>query len=245
MTKTADIMGMPVRVNLADDFAKEKDIEEVFEYFRLIDKRFSTYKEQSEISKINDGRLRIEEASGEMKKILRLCEETKEETSGYFNIEKNGKIDPSGLVKGYAIWQAALILEKKKYKNFYVEIAGDGEVHGLNNGKVWKIGIENPFNRMEIIKVVGLSNKGIATSGNYIRGVHIYNPLSGKGAADIASVTVIGDNVYEADRFATAAFAMGEKGIVFLENKEGFEGYMVLKNKKAVFTSGFEKFVIS
>jgi len=245
MTKTADIMGMPVRVNLADDFAKEKDIEEVFDYFWLIDERFSTYKDGSEISKINKGLLKLNEASEEMKKVLRLCEETKEETKGYFDVEKNGKIDPSGLVKGYAIWQASLVLEKKGYKNFYVEIAGDGEVRGLNNGEVWRIGIENPFNRMEIVKVMGLSNKGIATSGNYVRGVHIYDPLSGKGVDDIASVTVIGDNVYEADRFATAIFAMGERGIVFLENKEGLEGYMVLKNKKAIYTTGFEKFVIS
>lgn len=245
MTKTADIMGMPVRVNLADKLAKEKDIEEIFDYFRIIDKRFSTYKETSEISKINNGLLKLDETSVEMKKILRLCEETKKETNGYFDIEKEGKIDPSGIVKGFAIWQAALILGKKGYKNFYVEIAGDGEVCGLNDGEVWKVGIENPFNRMEIIKVVGLSNKGIATSGNYIRGVHIYSPITGKGIDDIASVTVIGDNVYEADRFATAAFAMGERGIVFLENKKGLEGYMVLKNKKAIYTSGFEKFVIS
>ena len=244
MKKTADIMGMPVTVVIVDSVAKEEDIESIFAYLREIDRRFSPYKKTSELSKINRGEETKKNYSEEMKQILLLAEQTKQDTDGFFDITKpDSTIDPSGLVKGYAIHQAAEMLRGKGYKNFYVEIAGDIEAVGLNDQhKPWRVGIENPFNRKEIIKIVGLSDKGIATSGTYVRGLHIYNPHTKHHADDIASVTVIADNIYEADRFATAVFAMGEKGIEFLERQKGLEGYMVLKNKMGVMTSGFEEF---
>ena len=69
------------------------------------------------------------------------------------------------------------------------------------------------------------------------------NPKTKVAAAEIASISVIGPNVYEADRFATAAFAMGEKGIEFIEGLKGFEGYMIKNNQIAVMTSGFKKYL--
>jgi thiamine biosynthesis lipoprotein len=180
-----------------------------------------------------------------MRKILRLCEETKKETGGYFDINLNGKLDPSGIVKGYAIWQGSQMLKNKGYENFYIEIAGDIQTSGKNEKKEsWKVGIQNPFNLKEIVKVLKISNKGIATSGNYQRGKHILNPKTKIAADEIASITVIGSNVYEADRFATAAFAMGERGIEFIEKLKGLEGYMIKRDRKAVMTSGFERYVI-
>lgn len=244
MKKQAVVMGMPSIINVIDVGVTEEDINEVFAYFHYIDKKFSTYKEDSEISQINRGQLKEIEYSNEMRKVLKLCEETKEETGGYFDIKHNGVLDPSGIVKGYAIHQGSLMLKNKDLTNFYVEIAGDIHVFGKNEkGESWKVGIQNPFNLDEIIKIVRLSNKGIATSGTYQRGAHIYNPKEMKAAEEIASITVIGPNVYEADRFATAAFAMGEKGIEFIENRRGFEGYMIKKNKQAVLTSGFEDYL--
>lgn len=238
-------MGMPVSIQIVDTKASEKDIAEVFSYLRHVDDVFSTYKEDSQISKINNGSLLKENASEEVRRVLFLCEETKKQTNGYFDMERNGKIDPSGIVKGYAIHEAANILCDRGYKNFSVTIAGDTEVVGKNEiNEKWKIGIQNPFNTKEIIKVISVTDKGVATSGNYIQGQHIYNAITGKMADEIASITIVAANVYEADRFATAAFAMGEYGIQFIEGIPGIEGYMVTKDKKAVMTSGFEKFVV-
>lgn len=245
MIKTAVRMGMPVRIQVIDETALEKDIDEILKYFQHIDDVFSTYKSTSEISKINNGLIKEENASGEVKEVFDLCRKTEAETNGYFTVSINKKIDPSGIVKGYAIHNAAEILRKRGYKNFFVEIAGDAEVAGRNEkGELWKIGIQNPFSPEEIIKIVCISEKGIATSGNYIRGTHILNPISHQPADDIASMTVIGPNAYEADRFATAAFAMGEKGIQFIEGLKDFSGYMVTKDKKAIYTSNFEKYVL-
>lgn len=244
MKKHADIMGMPVTIHVIDASVTQEDINEVFSYFHFIDKKFSTYKKDSEISQINRGELKPPQFSNEMKKILALCEETKKETDGYFDINSNGILDPSGLVKGYALFQGSLILKNKGFQNFYVEIAGDIQVFGKNEKREnWKIGIQNPFDLDEIVKVIRLSDKGIATSGAYRRGGHIYNPKQEKEADEIASISVIGPTVYEADRFATAAFAMGERGIGFIENLKGFEGYMIKKDKTAVLTSKFEEYL--
>lgn len=236
-------MGMPVTVNVIDKNVTDEDINEVFSYFHYIDNKFSTYKKNSEVSLINKGKIQEKDFSNEMKEILFLCEKTKKQTNGYFDVNNNGVLDPSGIVKGYAILKGANILKSKGFKNIYVEIAGDIQVFGKDeNKRNWKIGIQNPFNLKEIIKVVNLSDKGIATSGNYIRRNHIYNPKSKNKNHDIVSVTIIGPNVYEADRFATAIFAMGEKGEEFLVMLNGFEGYIIREDKQAIYTKGFERY---
>src|SRR5258708_4688784 len=86
MKKNAIIMGMPATINIVDKEAKEKDIQKVFSYFQSIDQTFSTYKNTSEIAKINSGELQAHKWSTEMKHIFALSEETKTETDGYFDI---------------------------------------------------------------------------------------------------------------------------------------------------------------
>ncbi len=238
-------MGMPITVEVVDPSVTEADIDKVFAYFRAVDDIFSTYKEHSEISKINRGELRAEEYSDEMKTILALSEQTKQETRGYFDIQHNGIADPSGIVKGWAIFQAAHMLKKAGCTNFYIDAGGDIQVSGKKDGNPWRIGIRNPFNRKEIVKVLAVMDKGIATSGTAIRGQHIYDPhLLHTPLQDIVSLTIIGPNVYEADRFATASFAMGKRGINFIEQLPGFEGYMIDASARATFTSGFERYVL-
>ena len=243
MKDTKMIMGMPVTVEIVDE-ATDDDINVVFMYLEQVDKKYSPYKEDSELSKINAG-LPKKYWSKEMRSIVRLCEETKRLTDGYFDIYHNDKIDTSGLVKGWAIYNSYKLLKKRGFKNFYIEAGGDIQVLGEDNDhRPWSIGIRNPFNIDEIIKVVKVKNKGIATSGTYIRGDHIYNPNSSdKKVSNVKSLTVIGPNVYEADRFATAAFAMGDRGIGFIESLDGFDGYMIDDNQTATLTSGFLDYV--
>lgn len=244
MKQTRIIMGMPITVQVVGAKTDE-DIAAVFEYFTTVDARYSTYKPDSEISQINAG-LPESKWSAEMKSVLELCEQTKQATNGYFDIYHKGKRDPSGLVKGWAIHNAACLLARRGVKDFFIEAGGDIQVHGHSpENEAWKIGIRSPFNMDEIIKVVRLHGEGIATSGTYIRGQHIYNPRDKfQEIHDIVSLSVIGPNVYEADRFATATFAMGKNGIAFIEAQPALEGYMVDKNKVATYTRGFEKYVV-
>ncbi len=238
-------MGMPITIEVTDKEVTVKNLESIFDYFKSIDQRFSTYKETSEITKVNNG-LPESKWSSDMKLVMKLCEETKTLTNGFFNIHHNGKLDPSGLVKGWSIFNASNKLSKMNFKNYYIEAGGDIQVNGKFSLKTpWTVGIRNPFNIKEIIKIVTLSSEGIATSGTYIRGQHIYNPkLKNKIVDSIQSLTVIAKNVYEADRYATAAFAMGKTGIEFLDSTPGLEGYMVDSNMVATLTTGFNKYVL-
>jgi FAD:protein FMN transferase len=244
MQKTKILMGMPITIQIIDSKVSEEHLDLVFNYFKQVDQKFSTYKKDSEITMINEGKIRQEDASSEMTEILRLCEETKKATNEYFNIEHNGKLDPSGLVKGWAINNAARMLGKMGYTNFYVEAGGDIQTAGTNKtGKPWVIGIRNPFNREENVKIIKASNKGVATSGTYIRGQHVYNPKKpGDNLAEVVSLTVIGENIYEADRMATAAFAMGRDGINFIARLPKMAGYMIDKDARATFTPNFDQY---
>ncbi len=242
MKDTQILMDMPITVEVVDSHVTVNDIDSIFRYFSEIDDSFSTYKLTSEISKINRGEIKRENASYQMKKVLDLCDKTKKETNGYFNIERNKQLDPSGLVKGWAVYQVTKLLQKKGFKNFYVDAGGDIQVKGNNNGLPWTVGIRNPFKRTENVKVLEVEDRGVATSGTATRGQHIYNPFHPDNPiVGIVSITVVGPNIYEADRFATAAFAMEKKGIEFIENLKDFEGYMIDKEGIATMTNGFEK----
>lgn len=246
MKRTQIIMGMPVTVEIPDKAVAENMFDEVFSYFTYIDNVFSTYKDASEISAINRGERAEIDWSEDMKTVFALSEETKQLTDGYFDIvTKDGTYDPSGLVKGWAIWRAAELLTKRGVKNFYIDAGGDIQVSGKNSkGNLWRVGIQDPFsNKAQIVKTVYVGHEGVATSGTYIRGQHIYNPKNReKCITDIVSLTVVGPNIYEADRFATAAFAMGRDGIIFIEGRAGFEGYMIDSNGIATMTSNFKKY---
>src|ERR1035437_5395522 len=206
MKQTKWIMGMPITVFIADhsatEKAKESALKEVFDYFTYVDKTFSTYKEESEISRINRKEIKENEYSDDMKIVFALSEKTRLETNGYFNIvTPEGLYDPSGLVKGWSIYNAANIISKLGYKNFYVDAGGDIEARGKNsNDKIWSVGIRDPFSddKNQIVKTVFITNCGMATSGTYIRGQHIYNPHIGRvPLRELASITVIGPNIYE------------------------------------------------
>ena len=239
-------MGMPVILEVVDSGVTGQDLDSVFAYFEYVDRKFSTYKVESEISLINRHEITPEQSSEDMKAIFTLAEQTRQETNGYFDIVRNGICDPSGIVKGWAIYNAAEILRQAGFENYYVSAGGDIQVSGKNDqGQDWRIGIQNPFNTNEIVKVLSIQNRGVATSGTYVRGQHIYNPKnSDQSITGIVSLTVIGPNIYEADRFATAAFAMESVGILFIEELEGFEGYMIDRHGLATYTSGFERHVV-
>jgi len=242
---TRILMGMPITVEIVGAFNYDKNIDKIFSYFHSIDNIFSTYKPDSEISLINKGIITKEDFSLEMKEIMALSEETSETTDGYFDIiTPEGMYDPSGIVKGWAIKRASDILKEDGLTDFYIDAGGDIQTSGRNRkGGKWRVGIRNPFDNDQIVKVLELSGEGIATSGLYIRGDHIYNPKAyGLDIKNIPSITVVGVDVYEADRFATAAYAMGNSGVAFIESVGGIEGYVIDNRSVATLTSGFDRY---
>lgn len=240
------IMGMPIGLTVLDDQVRQADLDAVFAEFAAVDAQFSPFKDDSEVSRFNRGEIAECDLTPVMHEVLALCEKTKQETNGYFDIVRpDGAMDPCGMVKGWAIRNAARQLTDMGFENFCVEAGGDIQCHGVNDaGAAWTVGIRNPFNPDEIVKVLAPGSLGVATSGNYIRGDHIYNPHTGTyGSGDIVSLTVIGPDVLEADRFATAAFAMGREGIHFMERMSDFEAYEIDAHGVARMTGGLKKYV--
>lgn len=243
-------MGMPIEVEVLprsgqSPEAVQEAIDSVFAYLTNVDERFSTYKYTSEISQVNRGEIALENVSDQMKEVFALAEQTRKETNGYFNIRRpDGLLDPSGIVKGWAIRGAAARVVARGFMGYFINAGGDIAMGGTNDsGAAWAVGIRNPFKPNEIVKVVYPQGRGVTTSGSYERGAHIYNPHAPSLTLDeVVSITVIGPDVLEADRFATAAFAMGKKGIQFIEQLPGLEGYAIDKNGIATMTCGFEKY---
>lgn len=245
MKETRLLMGMPITVEVADNGVSEDDLEAVYGYLAYVDETFSTYKKTSEVSRLNRGELREDEYSEDLRTVLALSEETRRATGGDFTIWRGDACDPSGIVKGWAVRNAARILAERGFQNYSLDAGGDLQLAGMKDGALWRVGIRNPFNRAEHVKALSLTGRGVATSGTAIRGQHIYNPYhTGQPITEVVSITVIGPDVYEADRFATAAFAMGRMGAAFVEGLDGFEGYMIDAQGMATYTGGFERYVL-
>ena len=144
---------------------------------------------------------------------------------------KNLKINLSSIGKGFGIDLIGKKLNQLGIKNYLINIGGDILTKGHNKkNKNWIIGIENPNLKEKLIKdIVNLTNKGLATSGDYKnfftkdgkRYSHIINPKTGKPIMhSTKSVTVIHDNSMKADGWATALLALGSVDGLKIAEKE-------------------------
>jgi len=247
MRETRVVMGMPITVEIVD-CPSAGVVGGVFAYFEAIDRRFSVFRPDSEIMAFNRRRLARTEISASLREVLALADQTRRRTNGYFDVcRPDGLIDPSGIVKGWAIRNASRLIDAAGAKHYVIDAGGDIQSRGkAADGTDWKIGIRHPFNDQAIVKVVHPLGHGVATSGIYARGEHIYNPRRpDQPIVDIVSLTVIGSDVLQADLYATAAFAMGNEGIYFVEKMPQLEGYAIGMNGVATQTTGFAKFVVS
>jgi thiamine biosynthesis lipoprotein len=249
------IMGLPIGVDIRDEGVDPDVVHRVFDWFRWVDSTFSTYKQDSQISRLNRGVLTVEEADAQVKVVLERCEGLRAQTNGYFDIRTEHLpeplvtaegvvtsvgIDPSGLVKGWAVDRAAGILESSGARNFSVNAGGDVRVHGAAlPDSEWRVGIQHPIEQDKIAAVVGADDLAIATSGAYARGTHIVDPHTGKAPEGVLSVTIVGPELATADAYATAAFAMGHAGPMWTAQLFGYEAMTILKDHTIVSTRWF------
>jgi len=220
-------MGMAVTIEVPQ-LKNESVVKAAFDRLRAIDRQFSPYKKNSELSKYNRGELNELTLSPEMKFILHACRRAEEKTDGYFSAWYGDSCDPSGYVKGWAIAEAGRVLESKGQKTYSIYAGGDILCRSSSD-KIWKIGIQDPTDKQRILNKLSISNGAVATSGNYERGGHIINPKTKKPADEILSITVVGPDIISADVLATAAFAMGKKGIDFVKKQKDYEALAVTR----------------
>jgi thiamine biosynthesis lipoprotein len=217
MRKAWPVMGTVVSLEIPG--AKHKLFGDLAHLFEEIDARFSTYKKDSEVSQYALGALKPAQLSIELAGIIKQCKRFEKETAGYFSAQYSGRFDPSGYVKGWVIAQAGKLIEKNGHSTYCLGVGGD-ILAKSRNSKIWRIGISNPQNTKETVCALSLKDEAVATSGNYERGKHIYNPKTGKAADFWQSVTVISKDIIKADVWATAAFAMDDKAAAALVQQD-------------------------
>lgn len=237
-----EIMGMPVTVNIADGDADDAAVEEVFDDFSILDRTFSPFLIESEVSRINRGELAPADAGQLVTQAIDLCRMYERATEGYFSAWIGGRFDPSGLVKGWAVDRACSILDRYGYSDYFVDAGGDVQTRGRNtDGGAWRIGVRHPIERDKVACVVLASGLAVATSGTYEKGAHILDPHDGKPAEGLLSFTVAGPDILQADVYATAGFVMGVAGLEFVARSAGYEAFAIDRDLRAIYTIGFEK----
>jgi len=224
------------------DRTMRSELEGIVAWLHWVDATFSTYKENSEISRLRRGEVQVTQCCPEVSEILELCTQVHAQSGGCFDARAGGSLEPSGVVKGWAIERASLMLAETGFDNHCINGGGDIRVSGSpGNGSAWRIGITHPLALDSYCAVLEISDGAVATSGTYERGFHVIDPRNGRPATDTAALTVIGPDMTLADAYATAAMVMGPAAVPWLEGIGGHEGFVVDASGRATSTSGFDR----
>jgi len=220
------VMGTAISLDLADDLPMstlEELADMVFGWLREVDGRFSTYRDDSEVSRFGRGEVALADASEDLRFVLARCADLWGETDGYFDGYATGRLDPSGYVKGWSVQVASERLLAAGAPNHCVNAGGDIRLRGLSAaGRPWRVGVRHPWNPKATCTVVGGTDLAIATSGVYERGHHVIDPRKGTPARGLRSVTVVGPDLGTADAYSTAAIAMGAPGARWVGRRRGY-----------------------
>ena len=199
-----------ISVDVRDVPDGDAALDEMFDWLRWVDDTFSTYKEDSQISRLGRSEIRLNDCADDVVLVLEMCEAVRAATRGYFDAWASGTLDPSGLVKGWSVERASELLAARGMPRHCINAGGDVRVRGEPEPeRPWGIGVVHPFDRESLTIVVEGCDIAVATSGTAERGAHVYDPHTHTPATELASVTVVGPDLTYADAYATAAFAMG------------------------------------
>jgi FAD:protein FMN transferase len=230
------IMGLPVSVHVRghDPAAAEGAVAALFAELRRVDEVLSPYRDDSDLNRWERGELSPADADPMLAEVVRLCDEARERTEGWFDARglpdpRDGRprFDPSGLVKGWAAERAAGHLADRPGLGWCLNAGGDVLVHAPDDQPAWRVGIEHPDDPGRILRVVERRSGAVATSGSAHRGRHIIDPHSGRPATGRRAVTVTGPSLRWADIYATAAVAQGSGAPSWLPRTDGYQAVVV------------------
>ncbi len=213
-------MGTVFSIDVRAPGVEAATVSEAVRWLHWVDATFSTYRADSDISRLQRGTIALSDCAPEVAQVLVRCAELAEETDGYFDCRYAGALDPSGYVKGWAIERASDLLVAAGSVNHCVNGGGDVQCVGsAAPGRPWRVGITDPLRPGRLVGSVAGHRLAVATSGVAERGRHLIDPHLGRRPAAFASVTVVGTQLAEVDAYATAAFAMGERAVQWLHGK--------------------------
>jgi FAD:protein FMN transferase len=223
------VMGMPISLALrgrhASSVAADEAWQSVINQLREADEIFSTYRADSIIRRLDRGELTIEQCPPEVAEVIELGREAERVSDGAFSIrlptpDGRRRLDPSGVVKGWAAQRASQFLAGLDDTDFCLSAGGDIVCHtGDADRAAWRVGIEHPLDPTTLIAVVPIRSGGVATSGTAHRGGHLLDPRTGRQPSGVASVTVIAASLTWADIDATAAYVHGRDAVQWLQTR--------------------------
>jgi len=167
--------------------------------------------------------------------------------------EKGMRIGFGGIGKGYAAERAKYILQKEGIESGVVNASGDLTAWGYQpGGKSWTIGIASPQNLSLPFSSMSITDKAVATSGNYEKFVtidgkrysHTIDPKTGFPVSGIKSVTIICPNAEIADALATPVMVMGVKVGLEMINQLKDVACVIIDEDHKIYTSDNIKIVV-
>lgn len=234
------VLGTAVTIDLRTPAPHAEAVEATVRWLHEVDATFSTYRPDSAICRIDRGELRADRAPDDVQWVLARCETLRRETGGFFDARAGGALDPSALVKGWAVQCAADLLCVAGVTDLCLTAGGDVVTAGhAAPGRPWRIGIQHPEDPRAVAAIVEARDLAVATSGTYERGEHITDPHTGRPPRGVASVTVTGPDLGTADALATAAFAMGEAGPAWTLGLRGYAAMTILTDGRVLTTPRF------
>ena len=238
----APVMGTTVSIDVRDDAVESAVLEAALQTLRELDARFTTYRDDSEIRRLERGELALDDAHADVREVLAACAVLRAETDGAFDAWRSGSLDPSGYVKGWAAERAAGVLRDHGAQRFALNLGGDVVCAGeASPGTPWRVGVRHPADPSRMAFVLGVRNGGVATSGSYERGDHVVDARTGLPARDWRSITVLAPDLASADAVATAALAMGEGGPAWAASRVGCEVAAFGAEDRLWTTAGLER----
>lgn len=219
-------------------------LEEAVAGLHRVNEVFSTYREDSQISRLARGELTVGDCDPEVAEVLALGEEAERLSDGWFSTRYAGRIDPTGIVKGWAAERAARHLAATGVSGVSVNGGGDVQMFGVPGPhRPWRVGVSDPLRPGALAAVVsaaGADELAVATSGTAERGAHIVDPRTGRAAVtDLVAVTVVAPRLTWADIWATAAFAMGSRqALTWLESLPDAEALLITAGDEVRCTGG-------
>ncbi|MDN3022301.1 FAD:protein FMN transferase [Streptomyces sp. S.PB5] len=219
-------------------------LEEAVAGLHRADAVFSTYRDDSQISRLARGDLTVEDCDPEVAEVLDLGAKAEELSDGWFSMRYEGRLDPTGIVKGWAVERAARHLAKAGATGVSLNGGGDVQLLGTpGQQRPWRVGVADPLRPgglAAVVSAAGTTELAVATSGTAERGAHIVDPRTGRSAVtDLVAVTVVAPSVTWADCWATAAFAMGSReGLRWLESLPDVEALLITAGDEVRCTGG-------
>jgi thiamine biosynthesis lipoprotein len=200
---------------------------------------FSTWDPASQVSRLRRGEATVAELDPEVGEVLAECRAARELSGGWFDPwVVPGGVDPTGLVKGWAVDQVLAVLRSEGIAGALVNGGGDVAAFGSPEpGEPWRIGIQHPWRPGALAAIVAVT-AAVATSGCYERGPHLIDPGTGRPGSRAASATVTGPRLALADALATAVAVGGDEALAAVAALPGYEGYLIRPDGTETDTGG-------